>query len=113
MLVTINGESLEGLNVAQVCDKLKVSLNTQVWPLHTETDQYTMTRLTQANCRPCIFLIVRVLIHLVKNAGTQAASRPVALMLRPGSMELKLIAYEDHTHDGAKVKKDKKKSKKK
>jgi hypothetical protein len=50
---------------------------------------------------------------LVKHAGTQAASRPVALMLRPGSMELKLIAYEDHTHDGAKVKKDKKKSKKK
>jgi hypothetical protein len=30
VLVTINGESLEGLNVAQVCDRLKVRLHTQV-----------------------------------------------------------------------------------
>ena len=45
-------------------------------------------------------------------AGMQAASRPVELMLRPGSMELKLIAYEDHTHNAATGKKDKKKGKK-
>jgi hypothetical protein len=52
-------------------------------------------------------------LHFAEFAGTQAASRPVELMLRPGSMELKLIAYEDHTHDvpkgGKKTKKNKKK----
>ena len=42
---------------------------------------------------------------------SQTATRPVTLVLRPGSMELKLIAYEDHTHDKM-VKKGNKKGKK-
>lgn len=60
VLVSINGDSLEGLNVADVCEKLKV------------------------------------------------APRPVSLVLKPGSMELKLIAYQDYKHSDSRDKKGKK-----
>ena len=94
IILTINGEDMKGKHVQEVMDELHVR---HAHPHRASAHNHSKHGLEFESLLTCVCL-------------AQHADRPMKLGLKPGSMELQLLAYQDHLHrPGKKEKKSKKK----